>query len=66
MNFVRYLAFILFQNKQFKGQEVKQDIMKLRPEFSYLTRLVIEFCVHGVRPSVYSFLGIPGIAYNGL
>jgi hypothetical protein len=41
MNFVRYLAFILFHNIYFKGQEVKQDIMKFRPEFSYLTYPVI-------------------------
>ena len=53
MNEFCVIVFILFQNKHFKSQEVKQDIMKFRPEFSYLTYLVTEFCVHSVRPSLY-------------
>jgi hypothetical protein len=44
------IAFILFQNK---AQEVKQDTMKCRPEFCYLTCPAIQCCVHSVRPSVY-------------
>jgi hypothetical protein len=53
MNFVRGITFILFQKKDCKGQEVKQDIMKSRPELSYLTCPVVEFFVHSVRLSIY-------------